>query len=55
MFRKGLKDPIKDELIRNGVICNDLEQLIDRAIDLDDKLYKRSIEKRYGNNFERRH
>ena len=49
MFRKGLKDPVKDELIRDGAICNTLEQLIDRAIDLDNKLYERSIEKRHGN------
>ena len=49
MFRKGLKDPVKDELIRNRAICKDLEQLINRAIDLDDKLYERSMEKRHGN------
>ena len=47
MFRRSLKDNVKDELIRNSRKNNDLNDLIKTAIDLNNKLYKRSIEKRY--------
>ncbi len=47
MFRRGLKDNLKDELMRDGRSINDMSDLIMVAIDLDDKLYERAMEKRY--------
>ena len=35
--------------MRHGGIINNLEQLIKTTIDIDDKLYKRAIEKHYDN------
>jgi len=43
-----LKDNVKDELIRDGRTNKDLDELIRTAIDLDNKLYERNIEKRYN-------
>jgi hypothetical protein len=50
MFRYGLKENIKDELIRSSGIINLLDILIGTAIDINDKLYKRAIEKKYNFN-----
>jgi hypothetical protein len=47
MFRRGLKDSVKDELIRDGRANKDLDELIRTAINLDNKLYERNIERRY--------
>ncbi len=47
MFRRGLKDSVKDELIRDGRMNKDLDELIRTAIDLDNKLYERNIERRH--------
>jgi len=47
MFRRDLKNNLKDELIRDGKSINDMFDLIMIAIDLDDKLYERAIKKRY--------
>jgi len=47
MFRRGLKDNLKDEIMRDGRSINDMSDLIEVAIDLDDKLYERAMEKRY--------
>jgi hypothetical protein len=47
MFRRGLKDNVKDELMRDGRANKDLDELIRTAIDLDDKLYERRMEKRH--------
>jgi hypothetical protein len=47
MFRYGLKENIKDELIRSSGIINLLDILIGTAIDINDKLYKRAIEKKH--------
>ncbi len=55
MYYKGLKDNVKDELVRTGKneITN-LDILIKLSIDIDNRLYKRAIEKRYiGQNRER--
>lgn len=49
MFRRGLKDAVKDELMRYGGTTNGLENLITASIELDDKLYERSMEKRHWN------
>ena len=45
IFKRGLKDNIQDELIRYRGIINDLEDLIKVLIELNNKLYQRSIEK----------
>ena len=47
MFRRGLKDNVKDELMRDGRRIDSLERLIEAAIDIDDKLYERAMEKRF--------
>ena len=45
MFRRGLKDNVKDELIQYRGTIKDLEDLIKAAIEINDKLYDRLIEK----------
>jgi ribosomal protein S14 len=47
MFRRDLKDNLKDEIMRDGRSISDMFDLIEVAIDLDDKLYKRAMKKRY--------
>ncbi len=47
MFRRNLKDNLKNEIMRDERILNDIFDLIEVAIDLDDKLYERIIKKRY--------
>ncbi len=47
MFRQGLKDNLKDEIMRDGRSMSDMKELIEVAVDLDDRLYERAIEKRY--------
>ena len=46
MFKRGLKDSVKDELMRYGGISSGLGDLIRIAIELDDKIYFRLVEKR---------
>jgi len=53
MFRRGLKNNLKDELMRDDKSINDMFDLIMIAIDLDDKLYKRAMKKRYDQSRER--
>ncbi len=53
MFRRGLKDNLKDELMRDGRSISDMFDLIMIAIDLDDKLYERAMKKRYDQPRER--
>ena len=50
MFRRSLKENVKDELMRNGRIIDSLDILIRTAIDIDDKLYERAIEKKHNFN-----
>jgi hypothetical protein len=47
MFRRGLKNNLKDELMRDGKSISDMFDLIMIVIDLDDKLYERAMKKRY--------
>jgi len=47
MFRRDLKNNLKDELMRDDKSINDMFDLIMIVIDLDDKLYERAIKKRY--------
>ena len=54
MFCWGLKNNVKDELMRDGTSINDLATLMEQAIDLDDKLYKWAMEKRHAGNYQRR-
>ena len=48
IFYRGLKDNVKDELIRTGASIKDLEGLISEAISKDDMLYERILEKKYN-------
>jgi len=45
MFRRDLKDNLKNEIMRNERILNDIFDLIEVVIDFDDKLYERAIKK----------
>ena len=47
MYRRGLKENVKDELIRSGASTTTLDNTIVEAIRIDDMLYERQIEKRY--------
>lgn len=47
IFRRGLKDKVKEELIRAGEDIDNLISLVKVSIDLDDKLYELNIEKRH--------
>ena len=48
MFRRNLKNNLKNEIMRNKRTLNDIFNLIEVVIDLDDKLYKRFMKKRYN-------
>ncbi len=45
MFRRDLKNNLKDKIMRNEKTFNDMFDLIKVAINFDDKLYKRAIKK----------
>ena len=47
MFKRGLKENIKDELMRLESLPKTLRELINAAITIDDKLYERVIERKY--------
>ena len=47
MYRNGLKEHVKDELIRSSAATDTLDRLIIEAIRIDDMLYERGIEKRH--------
>ena len=47
MYRRGLKEHVKDKLIRDGRRIDNLGSLVKVTIDLNDKLYKRALERRY--------
>jgi hypothetical protein len=53
MFRRGLKDNLKDEIMRDGRSISDMFDLIEVIIDLDDKLYEKAMKKRYDQSRER--
>jgi len=48
MFRRDLKNNLKNEIMRDGKSISDMFDLIEVIIDLDDKLYKRAMKKRYN-------
>jgi len=47
MFRRDLKNNLKDKIMRDGKSISDMFDLIEVVIDLDDKLYKKAMKKRY--------
>ena len=49
MFRRWLKDNVKDEFIKDRRRIDFLERLVKVVTNLDDKLYERVIEKYYNN------
>ena len=49
MFRKGLKNNVKNELLRYKGIINSINSLIYALIKVDNKLYKRVIKKKFNN------
>jgi len=53
MFRRDLKNNLKDEIMRDDKSISDMFDLIEVAIDLDDKLYERAMKKRYDQPKER--
>ncbi len=46
MFRRNLKNNLKDEIMRDKKTLNDIFNLIEVIIDFNDKLYKRIIKKK---------
>ena len=48
MFRRNLKNNLKNKIIYNSKSINNIFDLIEVAIDLDNKLYKKTIKKRYN-------
>ncbi len=53
MYYRGLKDNVKDELMRNRQDQASLIDLMKAAIDVDDKLYERAMEKKHNQNIGR--
>ncbi len=53
MFRRNLKKNLKNEIMYNRRRINDMFDFIEVVIDLDDKLYKRAMKKKY-NQFQER-
>ncbi len=48
MFRQDLKNNLKNKIMRNRRRISDIFDLIKVAINLDNKLYKRVIKKKYN-------
>ena len=48
IYRRGLKENIKDKFIRSGGVIDTLDGLIEEVIETNNKLFERSIEKRYN-------
>jgi len=53
MFRRDLKNNLKNEIMRDDKFISDMFDLIEVVIDLDDKLYERAMKKRYDQSQER--
>lgn len=51
MYRRGLKENVKDELTRSGAALESLEDLEREAIRIDDDWYERAMEKRHDGGF----
>ena len=48
MFRRDFKNNFKNEIMRDNKFISDIFNFIEVAIDLDNKLYKRIMKKRYN-------
>jgi len=48
MFRRNLKNNLKNKIMRDDKFISDMFDLIEVVIDFDDKLYERVIKKRYN-------
>ncbi len=48
MFRRNLKNNLKNEIMRDDKFINDIFNLIEVVIDFNNKLYERAIKKRYN-------
>ena len=48
IYRRGLKEQVKDELIRSGAALESLDELQKEAIRINDNLFERAIEKRHN-------
>jgi len=46
MFRRDLKNNLKNKIMRDGKFISDMFDLIEVIIDFDDKLYKRVMKKK---------
>jgi len=53
MFKRDLKKNVKNELMRSGARFDIIQILVKITIDVDDKLYKRAMKKRYDQSHER--
>ncbi len=47
MFRRNLKNNLKNEIMRDSKFISDMFDFIEVVIDFDDKLYERAMKKRY--------
>ncbi len=48
MFRQDLKNNLKNKIIYNRRTLSNIFDLIEVVIDFDNKLYKKTIERRYN-------
>jgi len=48
MFRRNLKNNLKNKIMRDDKFISDIFDFIEVVIDFDDKLYKRAMKKRYN-------
>ena len=48
MFRRNLKNNLKNEIMHNNKFINDIFNFIEIIIDFDNKLYEKIIKKRYN-------
>ncbi len=48
MFRRDLKNNLKNKIMRNEKILNNMFNFIEVVINFNDKLYERAIKKRYN-------
>ncbi len=48
MFQRDFKNNLKNEIMRDEKILNNMFNLIEVVIDFNDKLYKRVMKKKYN-------
>ncbi len=53
MFRQNFKNNLKNKIMRDDKFISDMFDLIEVAIDFDDKLYKRAMKKQYDQFYEK--